>query len=580
MLEFIQLLKQRYQAVLLQLDKKNPLFLDYQQCVEQLLYAEAFIRKGQLISAYPKLPLQIAVIGPTQVGKSSVVNLLLNNDLAGVSPLAGYTVHPHGYYQGLSAADQQAIQHYFTGFTAISESSLSAAHYDRFSLTANPAGSKLLPQGLCWDTPDFDSIDAADYREGVIRTIALADVIVVVVSKEKYADQSVWEVLQTIAGFQQPTLICLNKLSPGSEAEVIKSLEQKWRQHRNEALPEIIPMLFHKPGGTPVWPAASAKALLKLAGKVAHAKQPRYQQQWLQQYWQQWLQPVYAEHQAQQRWQQLVDSAIKQAGLDYRRDYLDHPHHYETFQKAVLSMLNLLEIPGIAKAVSQARRTITWPLRQLMSLGKDSGKPPLSQEQTVLRQIGGHVMIHLADKLLEIHETTQAPSAWWQETTVLLRQHKQTILGQYDALVFDYQQHFEQDVEAAATRLYHKLQEQPLVLNSLRATRISTDVLVMLLAIQAGGIGVHDLLLTPMMLSITSYLAESAIGSYMDRVAADLKRHQFNTVHNGLFDSHLKQALYRLPQLSLSNNSFNIPESLCRQAEKSLNEKKHGLRLL
>jgi len=35
----------------------------------------------------------MAVVGPTQAGKSSLVNVLLNSNDAGVSPLAGYTIH-------------------------------------------------------------------------------------------------------------------------------------------------------------------------------------------------------------------------------------------------------------------------------------------------------------------------------------------------------------------------------------------------------------------------------------------------------------------------------------------------------
>ncbi len=36
-------------------------------------------------------------MGPTQVGKSTVVNLLLGKRVAEVSPLAGYTIHPQGF---------------------------------------------------------------------------------------------------------------------------------------------------------------------------------------------------------------------------------------------------------------------------------------------------------------------------------------------------------------------------------------------------------------------------------------------------------------------------------------------------
>ena len=156
-------------------------------------------------------------------------------------------------------------------------------------------------------------------------------------------------------------------------------------------------------------------------------------------------------------------------------------------------------------------------------------------------------MIQLADKLLEKTETEAVNGGWWRDTAVVLRQHRSGVQT-YRQAVMDYHNGFKQDVDAAAHRLYYKLQEQPLVLNSLRATRISTDAGAMLLAIQAGGIGVHDLVITPMMLSITSLLTESAIGGYMHRVEAELKQHQLHTVKTVLFESCLRERLYSLPE--------------------------------
>lgn len=580
MLEFIQLLKQRYQTVVAQLDKKNPQYFEYQQHIEQLLYGEAFIRKGQLIETVSQFPLQIAVIGPTQAGKSSVVNLLLNNTLAGVSPLAGYTVHPHGFCLGLSSDDCHGLQQYFGRFQCLSEQMLSRNRFDCYSLANSDGRSALLPDCVCWDTPDFDSIDSADYREGVIRTIALADVVILVVSKEKYADQSVWEVMKTIEAFQQPTLICVNKLSEDSEAIIVDSLAQKWRQHRLDPVPEIVPLMFQKHGNMPSWPAAAAQAAHKLSMRVNHKKHQDYQQQLLNRYWQQWLEPVFAEHHAQRNWQTLVDQCLSQSLKDYQRDYLNHPHHYETFQNALLNLLNLLEIPGIAKALGKTRRALTWPVRKMFAMGREKLHISASQEVKVLTQIGEHLMIQLADKLLEKNETEAQPVAWWKETAGTLRQKKIGILQQYAGAVGDYHDGFKQDVDAAAHRLYYKLQEQPATLNSLRATRITTDAAALVLAIQTGGIGLHDLVITPMMLSATSLLAESAIGSYMNRVEADLKQHQLHTVKQVLFDSCLRDRLYRLPEQGATANRFNISEQLLAQAEQALKGKKHGLRLL
>ncbi|MCK5898962.1 MAG: GTPase domain-containing protein, partial [Methylococcales bacterium] len=249
MLDFIALLRQRYQLLLAQIDAGSALALSYELRIEQLVFAEAFMRKGALLEADFKVPLQVAIIGPTQAGKSSVCNLLLNNTLAGVSALAGYTVHPQGFCAGVTKASASALQHYFGRYQQLELSDLSANRYDCFALSETSTDAPLLPPCILWDTPDFDSINAPDYKEGVIRTIALADIVILVLSKEKYADQSVWALMSQIEVFNQPTLICINKLPQGSENLIIRSLKQKWQQARNDIFPVVAPLFYHKESG-------------------------------------------------------------------------------------------------------------------------------------------------------------------------------------------------------------------------------------------------------------------------------------------------------------------------------------------
>lgn len=580
MLEFIQLLQQRYQSVTSLLDHQDPLSLEYRQRLEELLYAEAFIRKGQLIASQPSLPLQIAIVGPTQAGKSTVTNLLLKDAQAGVSPLAGYTVHAQGFCHRLEPDACDGLQHYFGRFQCLAPSALSRTRYDCYALHRSHVQSELLPDCVLWDTPDFDSIDAIDYREGLIRTLALADILVLVVSKEKYADQSVWEVMRTLAAFQQPMVICLNKLNEGSEALVVESLSQKWRQYRHDALPAVIQLPYQKSPLTPIWPDAARDVILSTVERVERKKHQNRLQEMLKQHWKPWLEPVMAEQHAQRQWQSLVDQCLKQAIVAYRRDYLDHPHHYHTFQAALIKLLNLLEIPGLAKTLGKTRRVMTWPVRKLMQLGQGSVSANPHQEVAVLSQIGEHVLLQLADLVLEKTETETRLHHWWRETAMALRQKRSEWLPLYRQAITGYHEDFRQDIEAAAHRLYHKLQEQPLILNSLRATRVTTDAGAMLLAIQTGGIGMHDLLLTPMMLTMTSLLAEGAIGGYMRRVEAELKQHQLQCVQATLFECFLRERLYELPQQIRSPKRFNLSEQQVAQAEHWLQDKRHGLRIL
>lgn len=576
MLEFIQLLKHRYQAVFAQ-QNHAPDRLLYQQRIDRLILAEAFIRKGHLLAQSVKLPLQIAVIGPTQAGKSSLVNVLLNSTVAGVSPLAGYTIHPQGFCHGVSVDGCRDLQRYFGRFQCLPQSQLSKQRYDCYALVENTGHSKWLPDCVLWDTPDFDSIDSETYREGVLRTVALADAVILVVSKEKYADQSVWDMMAVLESLQQPTLICLNKLPEGSEAVLLPSLQEKWQKARNDAFPEVVPLYYQKPAGLPLWPDSYKNRLTRLADKVTPKKHARSEQLLLQKYWSDWLQPVREEHQSLADWNALVGQVVEQALASYQRDFLNHPHHYETFQQALAELLTLLEIPGLAGFLTGARKALTWPVRQMMKLGrKRLHITDSSQEIVLLNQIAEHALIQLADQLLDHSEQ----SLWWKELSVLLRSQRLDILQDFRLAAKNYHLSFQQDVEQTAHSLYYKLQEQPVVLNSLRATRVTADAAVIALTLHTGGIGVHDLVIAPAMLTVTSLLAESAIGSYMHKIEAQLKQQQFNAVKQALFIDSISKKLSGLPEQLSTLSHFNISPAQLDRAERQLTEKRHGLRLL
>lgn len=574
MLEFIQLLKQRYQSVLSQLgDESNK--NSYRQRIDQLILAEAFLRKGQLIDNNPEHPLHFAVVGPTQAGKSSLVNVLLKSDIASVSPLAGYTMHPQGFCDGISPTRCSGLQWYFGRFQQLPQNQLPKDRHDCYSLSPNTIDSEYLPHGVLWDSPDFDSIDSANYREGVIRTVALADIIILVVSKEKYADQSVWDVMAGIEVLRQPTIICLNKISEGSEDLLINSLKDKWRQVRSDDFPHVVPLYYQKETGKPDWP--EPPLLTSISAQVDRSKQPQLQLDLLQKHWQIWLEPVHAEHNLLMNWRHLVEQALKQGMESYQRDYLNHPHHYETFQQALAELLNLLEIPGLAGVLANTRRILTWPLKKIIKMGRKSlHLADSSQEIVLLNQIAEHVLIQMADKLL-VQAEENRDSRWWKEFSSLLRTLRPTFLHAFDAAAKNYHLAFQEEIEQAATRLYRKLQEQPALLNSLRATRVTADAAVIALALQTGGIGMHDLIIAPAMLSVTSLLAESAIGGYMNRVEAELKQRQLAAVRQRLFDDTLKRKLLELPAKLSSSTYFNITPEQLQQAEAQLTESRHGI---
>ena len=133
MLEFISLLLKRYQII----QKANVLngsHYAYQQTLEQLTLTQAFFTKGL---HKDNLPSQIAIVAPTQAGKSSIVNVLLNSKSAGVSPLAGYTVHPQGFCYDIDVtACEQYLAEYFFPFMSSVTNQLNKSNYTCYSLSS------------------------------------------------------------------------------------------------------------------------------------------------------------------------------------------------------------------------------------------------------------------------------------------------------------------------------------------------------------------------------------------------------------------------------------------------------------
>lgn len=544
-----------------------------------LRLAEAFLEKGELIRRIPDHPPQIAVIGPTQAGKSSVVNLLLGENRARVSPLAGYTVHPQAFCLNLDLSKAQWLEAYFQGYRRCRPEQLSHERYDCFSLSDpivrphHPLGSALI-----WDTPDFDSVDAGDYRSGIVRTAALADAILLVVSKDKYADQSVWEFMRLLEPLGQPTVICLNKVTAASEATLLRSLQQKWREARGDKPATVAALRWFEALDAEhhSLPLTEAEHLLQplakamsIDGRAAHATRSR---RLIAEHWQDWQAPIAREQAARAEWDRMVDAAVDDALSIYRRDYLDHPQHYESFQRALAELLTLLEIPGLADGIAMARRIVTWPLRQLAGLltgARSRHREEIDQETSVLNRTMEHLYIRAGEALLRKSEEDPALAGWWREMGWLLRSERKHGEESRAAAITRHHRLMQPEIEHTARQLFDKLQEQPAVLNGLRATRVTTDATALAVALHTGGIGLHDFLIAPAILSLTSLLAESALGHYMQRAEAELKQRQYREVEK-LFHEVPRAGLLRLPDRLDPNGKFNIPAQTLATVESYL----------
>ncbi len=454
----------------------------------------------------------VAVVGPTQTGKSTVVNLLAGGEYVETSPLAAHTRHA-------------AVLAVNTGPDADRLPDFHAAGLAVEPLLVDQDG----PARLIWDTPDFDSNAAVVYRQETARVCALADVVVVVVSREKYADQSVWGVLETIAALEVPTILCLNKCESDAETRIlVDAIQRRFTEHPavagNIAL-YTLPMLPARDGG----PASSRvedfrRAVFDSLQRRSRSARRAGLARLVRANWAAWTAPVEQELACQREWSGMIADQTRSFLARYRSEYIDHSKHHDVAQKAILGLLELLEIPGLAGPIARTRRVLTWPFRRLANAFGAGDEAERDKELDVLDAAIDHYLLSLRG------EVSARRHPWWRALEGELAGREPELKQAFRHAVDDYRQAFQPRIDDLSNQLYTRLQRNPATLNALRATRVGADAGGIAIAFNTGTLGLYDALFAPAVISLTSYLAESAVGQYLRSVIGGLKREQYEQV--------------------------------------------------
>lgn len=455
----------------------------------------------------------LAVAGPTQTGKSTVVNILAGGEHVETSPLAAHT----------QRACVLAVDGEGQG------GRLPAQHLGDRSLVPQPVDSDA-PPCLIWDTPDFDSNAAAVYRQEVARVCALADLLLVVVSREKYADQSVWRILEITAPLETPTILCLNKCGGDVDSQVIVQAIER-RLAGNPAVQPDIPVrtlpLLDADVAASLEREAVASFRRDVLGHLARRSTPDRRAglaRLIRAGWDEWVEPVEQELACRREWRELLEAQTRAFLARYRSEYIDHSKHHDVAQKAIIGLLELLEIPALAGPISRTRRALTWPFRRLAAAVGRRAEAPVDKEVEVLDAAIEHYLLTLRG------EATARRHPWWRALEAELTRLEPDMKQAFRASVEEYREAFQPRIDDLSRQLYARLQRNPATLNALRATRIGADAGGIVIAIKTGTLGLYDALFAPAIVSLTSYLTESVVGQYLKSVIAGLKREQYDTV--------------------------------------------------
>ena len=297
-------------------------------------------------------------------------------------------------------------------------------------------------------------------------------------------------------------------------------------------------------------------------------------QAFLDQYLPHWIEPLQLEHVAANQWRDTVKDALDASLQQFERDYLKNPGYRETLDQAIVQLLSLLEIPGMAEPLAKVRHVLTWPARTAINWAKKtkgiSDQRP--QETIILEEIIQQLLIKLQRNCGEkAARTTGGEQLWWRQLWDYLHQQQEGLTLHGNRLIDDQHRLFQPQIEAAAAELYEHLKAHPTTLNALRATRAGIDTAAIALAIKTGGLGLHDLLLTPALLSISTMLTEGAVGQYMSSVENELKEAKKVSVDEHLMAPlalHLMEMHTHMPDKGL----FGLTEQQLNNTEQAIEE--------
>ncbi len=515
-----------------------------EDALDLLGLAIASLEKLEIAQLDPAL-CQVAVLGPTQAGKSTLVNLLVGSEVTTVSALAGHTRHARGAALGVADAVLQRIADALSPAQRVNAAELLPDNLDQYSLlSVGEAAFRDATQAagpveqdssvIVWDTPDFDSLASDTYRRAVLAIAGLADVIILIVSRDKYGDMAVWELLERVALLERRSLFVVNKVDAFNWEE-LRSHVLATQTERLQRQPFAVAHMEHTPPGQVV----DGKEVLAALGELKPVGPAQIRASvgaLMAQGMPAWLAPLKAEETATSAYLAQVAERRAEFLASYRRDYLADAERYDTFQRLLGELLILLEIPALARTMGSVRRVVTWPVRKLF--GSRQQESSLGREPELLVEGAAHLLLGLRMGALEAQE----PDPFWTRVAQRLSAQHDDLLEAFQDAAETHHDAFQASVASAAQELYQNLQETPALLNSLRAIRASADTAGVIVALQTGGIGLADLVLTPVMLSLTTTLTESAAKTYVDKVVSDLQEEQYNAVAD-MFDAGLGATL-------------------------------------
>lgn len=518
----------------------------------RLRLAAALVRNciGPYLTDQPVTPLHIVVVGGAGAGKSTVANLLSGTTAAESNPQAGFTRHPIAYTSSNSPIAWTGHFGFLGTLRRLTEptpSSLDQDVYQVRRVPSDPTSFDLLKDFVVWDCPDMTTWAAAGYIPRLIETAALADVLVYVASDERYNDEMPTQFLHMLLQSGKPVVVCLMKMREADASALVAHFQAEVVSKMPPGVVGCLPIPYLTPEQLADLPRLATRYRIPLINQTAVLGNPAVAARqrsvlgglrYLTHTQEDLFSVARQDLLTLTNWQTLVRNGELEFEERYNREYLCS-EKFRGFDEALVKLMELLEIPGIGRVLSTTLYVVRTPFRLLGNLlGRAMNRPESlgRPEQPVLEE----ALTGWLDLLRkEAARRTETHPLW---AHVAKGFHSGGLAEQarerFHQAMRAFQIGVASEVDRTARAIYEQIEKNPIALNTLRGSKLALDAAAIGGTIIAGGIGLHDLVLVPLVASLTQYLVE-----LMGKQFVDAQREQTRQSQQELLKEHISGPL-------------------------------------
>jgi hypothetical protein len=509
-------------------------------------------------------PVHVALFGGTNSGKSTVLNLLVGRAAAGMHATARFSQHPEAYSPGalggqwLTGAPSRFLDYdcYRDRHPPRQSDDDLARHGYRPAFAVfdldhleTPALAPPAAAAVFWDAPDFSTEEAQTYLGAVLDLVALADIVIMTVTDESYADDRGVALLRMVSDSGVTLHVVANKLA--DSPELLQDVEDKLATHWQgtiSRLPLVRGRTVEERLGHLMATPEAEVLRQEIAREAAHGPQLKRRTlagavEFIQRRLGEVLRPLVAEVEMADAWERMVERITQQELLErYRSEYLEG-ERYGEFNQTLVRLMDLLEIPGVGPVLRLLSTAVRMPFRiasgALRSLwGGGRARPTQTPEHEVLDRLIRHWLAALRAEAQLLASAASHP-AWGDlvrrlDSLDYSRQLTQTFEHTYGG----YRQAVNEEIQRRAREIYHAIAQRPWLLNVLRGTNLVVDATSIMLVIQSGGLNWSDAVLGPLVAGLRHALLEAGLDRYLQTQQGLLKRKQLEALQ-GAVGQHL-----------------------------------------